>query len=98
MKISVRRFILAQAGGLTARIETTLCPWCTDEAFCSACAAKADRASASLARTAAKRDARRSAQRLAAKDSLIKPTVKQYECHQSQSKPRADESPEFCVE
>ncbi len=55
------RAIIVRVSGLIARVEVGSCSWCAayDGPICSACASKADRARASLARTAAKRDARK---------------------------------------
>jgi hypothetical protein len=57
--IKVQRHIIVRVGGLSAKINTTTCAWCTEQGICNVCAAKAERARASLARTAAKREARR---------------------------------------
>lgn len=54
-----RRNLVIRVSGLTARIPTGGCQWCTDEAVCSVCHSRANRARASLARTAAKRDSGR---------------------------------------
>lgn len=48
--VSFRTFLVVRAGGREQRIETTFCSWCSEEAFCSACGAKADSARAELAR------------------------------------------------
>lgn len=56
--LGVRRFILCRVQGLQVCLEVTHCIWCTDTAVCSACDRTADRIRTSLARTAAKRDAR----------------------------------------
>lgn len=57
--IEVQRHIIVRVRGLSAKINTTDCAWCTDQGICSVCASKAERVRASLARTAAKREARR---------------------------------------
>ena len=57
------RAIIVRVSGLVARVEIGSCAWCAgygkDRAICSACGDKADRARASLRRTAAKRNTRR---------------------------------------
>ena len=45
MLVSVQRFICVG----DVRIETTHCWWCTDDAVCSACSAKADKVRAARA-------------------------------------------------
>lgn len=59
----IRGFINVRAGGLKAQLETTNCSWCGNREYvCTACAATAGRMRLSLARTAAKCDARKARQ------------------------------------
>ena len=56
----IRSYINVRAGGLKAQLETTHCGWCGGREYvCAACASTAGRMRLSLARTAAKRDARK---------------------------------------
>lgn len=42
MLISIQRYVVVRTPNGEKRVATTLCSWCTDDAVCSACHAKAE--------------------------------------------------------